>query len=455
MITPSKSQPKTVAVIGAGITGLSAAHRLIAEGHQVFLFEASSRAGGSIGSERVGGWLIEKGPNSLLDGDPCVAGLLSDLGLQDEVIVANAGAKKRFLVRDAKVQALPSSPPSLFTTRLLSWRLRLSLLTEVFKRPVQRPADLSLGRLVADHFGQEAVDYCLNPMVGGVYAGDPDKLSAQFAFPSVWQAEKEAGSIIRGMIRSSKRKRAEGFKRSRMISFPNGLQTLPDSLVARLPAGVLHLNTPVSELCSEKGKWRVLCEGSSAENSPLVDHVLFAVPAHALASLRINGECVGAPFAKIAHPPVTSLFLGYKRSQVSHPLDGFGVLIPALEKRKELGVLFSSSLFSGRAPEGHVALTVMVGGMRQPELAGLPVSELLATVAPDLRDLLGVSGDPVFQRCTAWPRAIPQYNLGYGEFLELFVSLQLRYPGLHFGGNSKDGISVPNCIRSGQQLAAF
>ena len=281
-----------------------------------------------------------------------------------------------------------------------------------------------------------------------------EKLSARYSFPSLWKIEQEKGSIIRGQIGAAKERKAKGHTRSKIISFRNGLQVLIDALVAGLPEGVLRLGTPVSEVRREAGSWLV-CTGADALPAPeRFDAVLLALPAHALAPLLIEGERPASSLAEIVHPPVTSLFLGYKRTQIAHPLDGFGVLIPEIEKRRELGVLFSSSLFPGRAPEGHVGLTVMVGGMRQPEIARLSPDEILATVEPDLRDLLGVEGKPVFQRCTAWAAAIPQYNLGYGPYLELFGSLEARYPGLHFGGNARDGISVPNCILSGRNLAA-
>lgn len=187
----------------------------------------------------------------------------------------------------------------------------------------------------------------------------------------------------------------------------------------------------------------------------LFDQVVFAVPAHALARIVIEGDPARtSSFADVVHPPVASLFLGYKREQITHPLDGFGVLIPGIEKRNELGVLFSSSLFPGRAPSGHVALTVMVGGMRQPEIARLSPEALLERVRPDLEELLGVSGEPCFVRHRLWTAAIPQYNLGYGKYLERFKVLEDSCKGLHFVGNARQGIAVPNCMDAGRKMVA-
>jgi oxygen-dependent protoporphyrinogen oxidase len=155
----------------------------------------------------------------------------------------------------------------------------------------------------------------------------------------------------------------------------------------------------------------------------------------------------------IEHPPVSSVFLGYRREQVAHPLDGFGVLIPTAEKRAMLGVLFSSALFPGRAPQDSVAITVMIGGTRQPHLANLPIEEIMRNISPDLAQLLGIQGKPAFLRHTFWPNAIPQYNLGYDQSLAAIALTERNHPGLFIGGQARDGISVPACVRSGEMLA--
>jgi len=449
------SSPRTVAVVGGGITGLVAAYKLSQAGHLVRLIEKDEILGGSIRTERDGDWLVEAGPNTLLDGDPKLAELITELGLGDKLLQAQAGAKKRFIVRDGRVQALPMGPVSLLTTKLLSWNLRWRILTEFRQKQRQRPADVSLQTLVGDHFGQECVDYCLNPFVSGVYAGDPAQLSSQHAFPTLWDAERDHGSLIRGMMAAGKKRKAEGRKRGKIVTFREGLRTLIDALAAKLPAGSIQTASSVRSVVRAADGWEL--SGDSATGSFVVkaDAVILAIPAGALAKLQIGSEGSKplSALSEVAHPPVSSLFLGYRREQVSHPLDGFGVLIPAVEKRKELGILFSSSLFEGRAPAGHVGLTVMVGGMRQPELARQTPEALLRLVQPDLKELLGVTGEPVFQRCTAWDAAIPQYNLGYGRFMEAMASVEKANPGLFIGGNVRDGISVPNCIVSGLRLA--
>jgi oxygen-dependent protoporphyrinogen oxidase len=243
------------------------------------------------------------------------------------------------------------------------------------------------------------------------------------------------------------------------------LHRLPAALAARLPAGALRLNARVDVLlpstapAPEGGParpWSVVWSEGPHTHTEQFDAVLAALPAPALAQLRLGplGERPFASLDAIEHPPVASLFLGYRRGQVAHPLDGYGVLVPEVERRSVLGVLFSSSLFPGRAPEGHVALTVMVGGTRQPELARLAPEKLLAAVEPDLRALLGVSGAPVFQRHAFWPRAIPQYHLGHEAHLATIAAIERAHRGLSIGGPVRDGIALPACVAAGERLAA-
>lgn len=444
-------------MLGAGITGLTAAYRLAQRGFRVRVFEAASVVGGAIRTEMTGGWLIEGGPNSLLAGDPELASLISEVGLAGEQLAARPEAKNRYIVRGGKPLAAPTSPPALFSSPLFSFGAKLRLFSEVLVRARVRPSDVSLEQFVRDHVGQELVDYGLNPFVGGVYAGDPRKLSARHSFPKLWEIEQKHGSLIRGQIAQAKARKAAGEpkRKTGIISFRRGLQSLPDALAAKLPAGTLSCGARIEALVPGR-TWSVVWTDGAVTRTESFDAVVAALPAGSLAQLRFGtlSERPLASLDSIDHPPVSSLFLGYRREQVAHPLDGFGVLAPAIENRAVLGILFSSSLFEGRAPEGHVALTVMVGGTRNPETARLPTDKLLLAVDRDLRELLGVSGAPVFQRHNFWPRAIPQYNLGYEQHLETMASVERAHRGLFIGGQARDGISVPACIAAGEKLAS-
>lgn len=448
-----KNALQAIAVLGAGVTGLTAAYRLSQRGHRVRVFESTDHIGGAIRTEIAGDWLIESGPNTLLAGDPALAALLDELQLGPERIAANAAARHRYFVRHGRALPAPLSPLAFLTSPLFSVGAKFRLAAEFLKRPRVRLADLSLEEFVRDHFGQEIVDYALSPFVAGIYAGDPKKLSARHAFPQLWASEQQHGSLLRAQraaARAPRERRGVG-----IMSFRCGLQALPEALATRLPSDALALRARIEALVPGS-PWSVVWNDGAATHTENFDAVIAALPAPALAQLRFGtlGERPLASLDAIEHPPVSSLFLGYRRDQIAHPLDGFGLLVPEIEKRSVLGVLFSSSLFVGRAPAGHVALTVIVGGSRQPELARLPTDKLLSTIAPDLQQLLGVSGPPVFQRHTFWPRAIPQYNLGYERHLETMTNAERTHPGLFIGGQARDGIALSACLAAGERLAA-
>jgi oxygen-dependent protoporphyrinogen oxidase len=453
-MTKPKSVPQRVAIIGAGIAGLTAAHRLTTKGHSVRLFEATNRIGGAIRTEISDGWLVEGGPNSLLLNHPNAEYLIHELNLESELQESNPTARKRYIVRGGKPIAVPLSPFALLGSPLFSIGAKLRILAEMRQRPLTRRSDLTIEEFTRFHFGQEVVTYALNPFVAGVYAGNPSRLSARFAFPNIWEMEKMDGSLLRSQAKTAK---ANGGRPSaRIVSFRRGLQTLPDTLAARLAAGILETGARVETLLPGP-PWNVVWSNGLATRTEAFDYVLATIPGHALAKLRFGalGERPLASLDAIEHPPVSSLFLGYRRDQVAHPLDGFGLLVPEIEKRRILGVLFSSTLFPQRAPENHVALTVLVGGTRSPEIARLDSGQLLDLITPNLQTLLGVRGQPVFQHHTYWPQAIPQYNLGYDRYFEVMEEVERRNARLFFGGQVKDGISLPSCIKAGERLAGY
>lgn len=454
-MTYDKRPPRRVAIIGAGLTGLTAALRLSQMGDTVKLFEAAQRVGGAIRTEIADGWLVESGPNSLLAGDPRTERLLDELELDSELVPANPAARKRYILRGDKPRPLPLSPLGLMVSRLFSTQAKFRILGDLFRRPITRNHDLTIEKFIRHHFGTEAVTYALNPFVTGVYAGDPRKLSARYAFPTIWHMEKYHGSLIRSQIKAARDARKSGRRRG-IVSFKRGLQTLPNAIAAQLPQGTLNLGSYVHMLIPGP-TWTVKWNDNGKQRTDTFDRVIAAMPAHALARLEF-GVPENRPLASldtIDHPPLSSLFLGFRRDQVAHPLDGFGLLVPEVERCTFLGVLFSSTLFPHRAPENHVALTIFVGGVRRPEFTRMRGDELLCVVMPDLRRLLGVRGDPVFQRFACWPRAIPQYNIGYEHHFEAMEEVERRNPGFYAGGQARDGISLPSCIAGGERLAGY
>ncbi len=447
---PPTSPRLPVAVIGGGLTGLTAAWQLHRAGVPVVVFEAAALPGGVIASTRDGAWLWESGPNTLLEGTADVAAFVDAVGLGGRRCYAADSANNRYVVRDAQLVAMPTSPLAFVRTRLFSWRAKLGLVGELWRARAPADAEESVADFVERRLGREFLDYAINPFVGGVYAGDPRRLSVRHGFPKLHALEQEHGSLLRGAFR---RRNTSGGPKGRIFSFPEGLAELPRALAASL-GGAVRYATRVQAIRRTAGGWTIESGGPAGAES--FSAVLCALPADALAQLRFEGVPGAERLAElqaIEQPPVVSVFTGYRREDVAHPLDGFGLLMPEVERRRILGVLFSSTLFPGRAPEGHVALSTFVGGVRSPELARLDDAGLRQLVREELGALLGVRGEPVYCHVQRWPRAIPQYTLGYERFKAIFTGLEAAAPGLHFGGNARDGISLANCIESGRRLA--
>jgi len=448
------STAKKIAILGGGITGLSAAYKLNQAGHSVRVFEKEASIGGAIKSELVHEWLIEKGPNSLQETSELKA-LIEELGLESERVEASTTAKKRFLVKNSRLETVPMGPGSFFKTSLFSTSAKFRIFRELFFAKKNRTTDISLATFVRDHFGSEILDQAVQPMISGIYAGDPEVLSVEHSFPKLLELEKETGSLIRGLIRSSKAKKKDGKKSiSKLISFRKGLATLPQSLATKLPTGCIECEASVVRISNEP-TWSLTYTKDGLEKTENFDYIVSSLPASALSALSftaLNKKPLEA-LSTIKHPAVSSLFLGFKRSAVKHPLDGFGCLIPAKEKKTVLGILFSSSLFEGRAPKDCVALTVMVGGSLNSDLALQSTDIILSKIMPDLRELLQVTEPPLFIRHTTWPKAIAQYNLGYEAIRDAISATETAYPGFFVGGQLRDGISVPDCIQSGFKLA--
>jgi oxygen-dependent protoporphyrinogen oxidase len=443
-----------VLVVGAGISGLVAAFRLHRGGRRVAVVEAATRAGGVIGSRRREGFLYEAGPNSALDTTPLIGALLRDAGVAEERREASAVAAKRFVVREGRPMALPTSPAAFLATRVFSLRAKLRLAREPFIRRAPPETDETVAAFVRRRLGDEFLDYAIEPFVAGVYAGDPERLSVRAAFPRLHALEQRYGSLIRGQVlgareRGRSRDRAKNVASS--FSFRSGMQTLPDVLARALPA--LELGVRATRVDRIEGGFRVTGEQAGVPRSWQARAVLVATPAEAAAGLlRDLAPAASSALGAIPYAPVASVATAYARADVAHPLDGFGFLAPRKEDRPILGTLFSSSMFEERAPEGAVLLTSFVGGERDPALACAAPARIAAIVARELRDLLG-AGTPLWQEVVQWPRAIPQYTVGHLDRMAVVERAEREIPGLYLRANYRDGVSVGDCIKSASATA--
>lgn len=445
-------------ILGGGISGLTAAYLLQQQGLDISVIEKGKNPGGPISSLSEEGYLVERGPNSLLLPDPWVETFIEELGLKDQLQETNPVAHKRYIVKKGRPVAVPSSPLQAVFTPLFSLKGKLGFLFEPFRKQISDRAGRSetVASFVRRRMGPDFLDYAIDPFVSGVYAGDPNRLILEHAFPLMRGFERDGGSIIGGAIKHKKKQKRDGTAyKKRSISFKKGLGELPQTIARKL-GNRLWLNSEVVAVNRVDNAWQVTWKRDGENFEGFAKNLIVCLPSHAIKRIAWSHAIAQALKASpnLEYPPVHSLALGFKREQISHALDGFGILVPSKESPTVLGALFSSSLYQGRAPEGHCLLTVMIGGIRHPELAALQPEKLLQIALRDLRTLVGLKGDPAFYRCTSWPKAIPQYTRDFGPWRDTLYGLEDEFPGLHFGGNCKDGIAMGASILSGKRLAA-
>jgi protoporphyrinogen/coproporphyrinogen III oxidase len=439
-----------VVVIGAGIAGLAAALRLQKAGHAVEVLEASDRPGGVIRSERRGGYLLEFGPNTSVP-SAALIGLVEELGLRDEMLLADPKAA-RYVEWQGKLRPVPMGPGAFFRTDLMTLSGKLRLFAEPFIRARRDGEEESIASFARRRLGRQATERMLEPLIGGIYAGDAWKLSVRAAFPRLERWERDSGSIVRGALASRKTAKESpvpAVKPPRgLMSFREGMQTLPNGLAERL-GNAVHYREPVRELRPDGRAWRV----STDSREFGADGVVLGAPASSAARL-VHPFAAGAADALegIPYAAVVILHLAGPVSAVSRRLEGFGYLVAPAEGKTVLGCLWSSSLFPGRAPEGKVLLTLFLGGARHPEVVRAADAEIAERGLADVRDALGVRGPLEPISIHRYEAAIPQYVAGHGERVAALADAEAKLPTLRFVGNYRSGVSVGDAARSGLDL---
>jgi oxygen-dependent protoporphyrinogen oxidase len=508
---------KHIVVIGGGITGLAAAHQLLersqASREQVLvsLLEAGPRVGGVIQSEQRDGFLLEHGPDSFLSEKPQALALARRLGLETHLIETNENHRRSFIVRRGRLLPVPEgfhllAPGRLWpfvTSGIFSWsgKARMAMDLLLPRRNLNGNADASgdatgdesLAHFVRRRLGQEALERMAQPMVGGIYTADPETLSLQATMPRFLQMEREHRSLIRALWKqnritsgagveyggeekaaSSRRtpNSTSGARYSLFLSFDRGMQFFTDKLAERISnfeihasqetgssVGSIRVNTQVTSVelermspaSGEAARWRV---ATNTNEILVADAVCLALPGPVSAQLVRNIDTeLASELDDISYASSATINLAYNRADIPHALDGFGFVVPIIEKRSLIACTFSSVKFAGRAPEGCVLLRAFIGGVLQPEMLNLEEENIVARVLADLRDLLGIEQPPLFSELTRWDNSMPQYHVGHLQKVQRIQERVARLPHLTLAGNAYSGPGIPDCIRSGEAAA--
>jgi oxygen-dependent protoporphyrinogen oxidase len=491
------TQAKQIAVIGGGISGLAAALRAteLAPGAQVTLFEAADRLGGSLETVRQDGFLIEKGADSFITTEPWALDLCRRIGFAEQLIPTNPEYRGAMVVARGRLQRVPDGFLLMAPNRLwpvlrspiMSFFGKVRLGGEFFvkrRRPEDGEVDdESVASFARRRLGREAYERLVQPLVGGIYTADPEKLSLAATLPRFLDMERQHGSLIRGAraagrsqgsdirneeeLQTERRQQAglnkhkdSGARYSMFVAPREGLSSLVDAMAARLPNACVRLKTAVERIEKVGSLWSVV-SGQLAPDSasvggrlPLYDGVILATSASVAAKLLTSVDApLASELAAIEYAGSAVVALGYDREQIAHPLESFGFVVPVVERRRILSASFSSVKFPGRAEPGKVLIRVFLGGALQPETLSLPEDELRRTAEEELRELLGIRGSPCLSELFRWPASMPQYHLGHLERVRKIKNRLSQLSGLALAGNAYEGVGIPQCIRSGEQAA--
>lgn len=458
---------KRIAIIGGGISGLSAAYRLSRSrpgrdgGLEIHVYEASEGFGGVIQTEKQNGFLMERGPDSFITSKPWALELCRELGLEEDLIETNSNARQSFILSRDRLFAVPRGFYLMAPTRILEG-LRTPLLSpsgkirmacEWFIPPRKEEGDESLASFVRRRFGQETLERIAQPMIAGIYTADPEELSLEATFPHFLRMEREYGSVIRALAKQkdAATSKASGPRYSLFLSLKGGLQSLISTLIEHMPQVCFHPSAKVVRL-EKNSCWRISLErGETFE----ADVVCLAIPASPAAKLlnhaagNIAGELCGIPYESVA-----TVNLAFYKKDIAHPLDGLGYVVPSIERRKIVGCTFSSIKFSGRSVNPEIVLLrTFLGGKSSRDLLTSDDRKLGEVVCAELRKQLSIKGGPLLTFVSRWPESIPQYRVGHLKKVERIFGALKSFPGLYLTGNAYGGTGIPDCIHRAFQTA--
>jgi oxygen-dependent protoporphyrinogen oxidase len=454
-----------IAIIGGGISGLSAAltleeHRRSGAAVDYVLYESSPRLGGVLRTEHIDGCLVEAGPDSFITEKPWATDLCHALGLGDQLIGSNDADRKTYILVNGRLVVMPDGLMFMVPTKILptglsplfSWKTKLRMAQELFHPPRAADGDESVASLVERHYGQEMVDRLADPLLSGVYGGEAANLSVRAVLPRFAEMERKYGSLSRAML-AARKKMSLGPRMAApplFTSLKNGMQHLAETAVSRLTPQSLLTNATVQALQPETGGWVV----SDGTQSDYFDGVIVALPAPAAAQvLHMASPELSAELAAINYSSSITVGLAYDREVRQSLPPGFGFLVPRSERKRLLAATFVHNKFPHRAPEDRALLRCFFAGVNAENVWQLSDNQIVGVVRDELQQILGLRAEPLFARVYKWKSAMAQYGVGHLDRLERIERLRQRLPGLVLAGNGYRGIGVPDCIRSGRDAA--
>src|ERR1035437_6227283 len=456
---------KRVAIIGGGISGLSAAYaieekRWSGTPIEYVLFESSPRLGGVLVTDRVDGCLVEAGPDSFLTEKPWAADLCGKIGLGDQLIGSNDSERKTYIVARGKLVVMPHGLMFMVPTKIMptvfsplfSWRTKIRMAAEWFHPPHKASEDETVAEMVERHYGSEMVDLLADPLLSGVYGGEASQLSVRAVLPRFADMEAKHGSLGRAMLAARKKMGAAANVPARPLftSLKEGMQQMVDALVARLDANALKTSSPVQSVIPQENAWTV----SAGYQSDQFDAVIIATPTHAAAAvLQGADENLSRDLGEIKYSSSGAVTLGYDEKVRRSLPPGFGFLVPRSAGHRMLAATFVHNKFPHRAPENRPIVRCFLGGARDERILESSEEEILAIVRNELRQIISLKAEPLFARVYKWKSAMAQYSVGHLERLQRIESLRQKLPGLALAGNGYRGIGVPDCVRSGAEAA--
>jgi len=456
---------KRIAIVGGGISGLSAAYALAHKRRagvavDYVLYESSSRLGGVLVSDRVGGCLVEAGPDSFLTEKPWAADLCREIGLGDQLIGSNDPQRKTYIVSKNKLVVMPDGLMFMVPTKILptvfsplfSLRTKMRMAAEWFHPPHPVSGDETVAALVERHYGAEMVDLLADPLLSGVYGGEAAQLSVRAVLPRFAEMEAKHGSLGRAMLSARKKMSAAQKAPAPPLfsSLKQGMQQMVDALVARVDPNAVRFSSEVHSVIAQDSGWTV----SAGYQSDHFDGLIIATPASAAATLlQMADESLSRELSEVRYSSSVTVTLGYDENVRRSLPPGFGFLVPRSEGRRMLAATFVHNKFPHRAPENRALVRCFLGGARDEQILQSSEAEILQIVRDELRQIIKLDAEPLFAGIYKWKGAMAQYGVGHLERLQRIETLRQRLPGLALAGNAFTGIGVPDCVRSGKQAA--